>query len=115
MVLDGLLPSFSRIGLMPREAKRYCWPVTTNSLPTALPKNGGTVRYRWREDLFALRNTDEGVWSLRDGDSATLGILALQADGTYRFTGNEHYGMPNIDAENWPVVLAFASVQLLVE
>lgn len=89
--------------------------MTENALPTALPEDGGLVRYRWRDDWFGLRNTEPGVWCLRDGDSTTLGFLALRADGTYRFTGNEHWGMPNIDAAHWPVVVAFASVTFLSE
>lgn len=101
------------LGQPPRENQGYSCRVTENVLPAALPKDGGTVLYRWRDDSFGLRNTQPGVWCLRDGDSTTLGFLSLRPDGTYQFTGNEHWGLPNIDAENWRVVLAFASVPIL--
>ena len=86
--------------------------VTTepNALPSDLPGVGDTVRYRWRDDAFALRCDEPNVWRLRDGDSSTLGHLNRLSNGTYRFLGNPYHEVPNLDAGDWRPILLFASV-----
>jgi hypothetical protein len=81
--------------------------------PDHLPDGGDVARYQCRGEPFALLHIEPNLWQLRDGDSTTLGTLSQLDDGTWRFTGNPHWEVPNLDAPTWRPILAFASVTIL--